>query len=418
MTAIGSAEPLDISRRRSRQLVSAAVHRHGALSANGISERLFSLVFSGLVYPQIWEDPAVDMEAMALAPGHHIVAIASGGCNVLSYLTAAPVHITAVDLNTAHIALNRLKVTAASRLSYDEFHSLFGNAASNANIALFDTKLAAHLDPETRDYWNSRDWLGRRRISGFARGFYRQGLLGRFIAAGHLLARLLGGNPRAMMQARSLEDQRFIFERHLRPLLKRPLLRKLLDRPAALFGLGIPPAQYEALAEGRPMHEVIEERLERLACAYDLRENYFAWQAFNRGYAAKDAGPLPPYLERRQFDDLKERAGAGAIAVVNTSLTARLALLQPRSVDRFILLDAQDWMTDEVLTELWREITRTARPGARVIFRTAGTATILPGRIPDDILQKWEYRADESLDYTHRDRSAIYGGFHLYVRGE
>ena len=36
------------------------------------------------------------------------------------------------------------------------------------------------------------------------------------------------------------------------------------------------------------------------------------------------------------------------------------------SFDRYVLLDAQDWMGDADLTKLWSEITRTARPGARV----------------------------------------------------
>ena len=39
------------------------------------------------------------------------------------------------------------------------------------------------------------------------------------------------------------------------------------------------------------------------------------------------------------------------------------------SRDRYVLLDAQDWMTNAQLEALWTEITRTARPGARVIFR-------------------------------------------------
>ena len=51
------------------------------------------------------------------------------------------------------------------------------------------------------------------------------------------------------------------------------------------------------------------------------------------------------------------------------------------SVDRFILLDAQDWMTDDQLNALWTEITRTAAPGARVIFRTAAEPSLLPGRV-------------------------------------
>ena len=72
-------------------------------------------------------------------------------------------------------------------------------------------------------------------------------------------------------------------------------------------------------------------------------------------------------------------------------------------------------MTDAQLNELWAEITRTALPGARVVFRTAGAPSILPGRVDDAILERWDYRAEESLDYSKRDRSAIYGGMHLYV---
>ncbi|MFX5578832.1 DUF3419 family protein, partial [Acinetobacter baumannii] len=81
------------------------------------------------VYAQIWEDPAVDMEALAITPDCHIVQIASGGCNVLSYLTADPKAITAVDLNTAHIALNKLKLAAARYLpDYETFHRFFARA--------------------------------------------------------------------------------------------------------------------------------------------------------------------------------------------------------------------------------------------------------------------------------------------------
>ncbi|TIX29361.1 MAG: DUF3419 family protein, partial [Mesorhizobium sp.] len=79
------------------------------------SERLFAFLFSGLVYPQIWEDPDVDMEAMQLGAGHRIVTIASGGCNILAYLTRSPERIDAVDLNAAHIALNRMKLEAVRR---------------------------------------------------------------------------------------------------------------------------------------------------------------------------------------------------------------------------------------------------------------------------------------------------------------
>ncbi len=414
MTATEAAEPFEITRRRSRELVSAAVHRHSPLSLAGLSERAFTLAFSDLVYAQIWEDPVVDMEALALAPGLRMVTIASGGCNLQSYLTAAPLDLTAVDLNTAHVALNRLKLAAVRHLDYADVFCLFADAASPRNVEVFDRQLARHLDADTRDYWNARDWRGRRRITAFARGLYRHGLLGRFIASGHALARLLGGNAGAMMQARSIGEQKQIFDRELRPLLRKPLVRRLLDQRSALFGLGIPPAQYDALCEGRPMHEVIEERLERLACGFDLADNYFAWQAFNRGYGGAGEGPLPPYLQAESFAALK--ANAANVRILNVSFTDYLEQQPDGSIDRFSLLDAQDWMTDTDLDALWRQITRTARSGTRVIFRTAGVATILPGRVGEQTLNRWEYRAEQSAALTRKDRSAIYGGFHLYVK--
>jgi len=103
--------------------------------------------------------------------------------------------------------------------------------------------------------------------------------------------------------------------------------------------------------------------------------------------------------------------------VRHTNFTDYLRTHSDATLDRYILLDAQDWMTDEQLTDLWSEITRTARPGSRVLFRTAGEPSILPGRVPDAILDRWQYRAADSLDYTRRDRSSIYGGVHLYVLG-
>ena len=408
------AETGEVSRRRNSALVGAAVHRNKLFSKAGLNERAFTLAFSSLVYPQIWEDPDVDMDAMQIGSDHRVVTIASGGCNALSYLGAGPREVIALDLNTAHLALNRLKVAAARHLpGYPEFFRFFGEANSPENVAAFDTYISPHLDPEAVDYWTGRDLKGRRRIERFQRGFYRYGLLGQFIALGHLLARLYGRNPRRLLEATTVAEQKEIYERELAPLFQKPFIKLMLDQRSSLFGLGIPPAQYDALAEGRPMHEVIEERLRRLACDYDLKVNYFAWQAFHRGYAAKGLGPVPPYLEEANYTKLRERLGR--LSLRNVSFTTYLEGQPAQSFDRYVLLDAQDWMNDQELSDLWTEITRTARPGARVIFRTAGTKTILPGRIPDGILNQWQYEAEQSADFTRRDRSAIYGGFHLYI---
>lgn len=398
-----------------KNIVRGAVLRHEQLSREGLLERAFTFAFRGLVYAQIWEDPEIDMEALAITPDCHVVTIASGGCNALSYLTANPASVTAVDLNTAHIALGRLKVAAARHLpDHAAFHRFFARADDAANIDAYRAHIRPRLDETSRAYWEGRDLAGRRRIKGFAGGFYRRGLLGGFIGAAHLLARLHGIDPRELLAAKSIEEQRAIFETRLAPMFERRFVRWLIDQPASLFGLGIPPAQYEALAADHAsgISAVLRRRLEKLACDFTLDDNYFAWQAFGRGYGDAPDAPLPPYLRVGNYDAVRDRADR--LDIRHQNMADYLESMTARSLDRYLLLDAQDWMTDAQLTRLWREITRTARSGARVLFRTAAASTLLPGRVPDAILDRWDYAADASLDYTARDRSAIYGGVHLY----
>lgn len=395
-----------------------AVHQHDEFTRQGILERLFTFAFRGLVYAQIWEDPAVDMAALELRPGTHLVTIASGGCNVLSYLTADPARITAVDLNAAHVALGRLKIAAARHVpDQASFHSFFARADHPANIAIYETHVAPHLDPVSRAYWEGRDPIGRRRIGGFARNFYRRGLLGSFIIAGQTLARIYGIDTREMLAATSLAEQRRIFNTRFAPLFDKKFMRWLTGNPAALFGLGIPPAQYQALLGDAPdMASVLRARLEKLACDFPIADNYFAWQAFGRGYGTGPDAPLPPYLQPQHHATIVDRIDR--IDYRHANFAAFLRSQPAMSCDRYVLLDAQDWMTDAQLTELWTEIGRTARPGARVLFRTAAEPSLLPGRVPSALLDRWRYEAEASAGFTRADRSSIYGGVHLYTLAE
>ena len=209
-----------------------------------------------------------------------------------------------------------------------------------------------------------------------------------------------------------MEEQRTIFEQRISPVFDRKFIRWLTSQPASLFGLGIPPAQYDALAGNARMAEVLRQRLEKLACDFSVNDNYFAWQAFSRGYGRGPDAPVPPWLEARNFDLVRSRIDRCTVRHAN--MTDHLRAQPDASLDRYILLDAQDWMTDVQLTDLWTEITRTARPGARVLFRTAAEDTLLPGRVPADLLDRWSYSEEQARELIRQDRSSIYGGLHLY----
>jgi S-adenosylmethionine-diacylglycerol 3-amino-3-carboxypropyl transferase len=400
-------------------LLERAAHQAAPATPRGVLERLFTLMFQGFVYNQIWEDPSVDLDALKLAPHHRLVTIASGGCNVLNYLTAAPARVLAIDLNPHHVALTRLKLAALEHLpDHKSFLRFFGGASDPRNIAAFDTFIRDRLDPATRAYWQASHGVRpRRRIEMFARNLYRHGLLGRFIGLLHGVARLHGRRLEDILAARTPKEQRDKFDQVLAPLFDSAALRLIARSPLSLYALGIPPAQYDALVScgNGDAIAVLRERVERLACDFPIAENYFAWQAFGRGYDLEAREALPAYLKAENHALLK--AQVSSVAVHHASLLDFLKAQPAQSLDRFVLLDAQDWMSPAQLQELWREIDRTANSrDARVIFRTAGETSPLEEKLPPGILAPWLYHAWESRVLHAQDRSSIYGGFHIYVR--
>ena len=76
---------------------------------------------------------------------------------------------------------------------------------------------------------------------------------------------------------------------------------------------------------------------------------------------------LPPYLQRQNFDAVRSRSSR--VRYVQRSFTDILRESPVAGFDRYVLLDAQDWMNDAELTALWTEITR---------HRAAGRAGHLP----------------------------------------
>ena len=135
----------------SAQLIADVVRNGEAQDEPTIWNRIYAFWLRRLVYTQIWEDPEADLAALQLPLGSTIVTISSGGCNALSYLTAQPAQVYAVDPNEAHLALLKLKLAGVRALSgYSEFWQFFGEAASPANAQLYRDRLRPVLDDEAR----------------------------------------------------------------------------------------------------------------------------------------------------------------------------------------------------------------------------------------------------------------------------
>ena len=397
------------------QLIADAVRNSRGQDEATVWDRLFAFWFRRLVYTQIWEDPEADLAALRLPVGSTIVTISSGGCNALSYLTAKPAQVYAVDLNEAHLSLLKLKLAGIRAFAnYAEFWQFFGEAASPANTTLYRERLRPWLDTDTRAYWDKRNVIGRPRHAYFTDGFYRHGMLGRFIGLAHLTAKLARIDLAALLHGKPDDPERIQALDRLHGLFHSPLARLITGTPALLFSLGIPPQQRALLAAAAPLNEVLHERLLRLINGHPNETNYFAWQALHRSYPGPGDRCLPPYLQSSQYERMRD--GAGLIIPVHANLRLFLESLPAREVDAVMLLDSQDWMAPEEICALWNAIDRTGSDNVRVIFRTAGAESPLESPELAPLLGIWRRDEERSADGFERDRSGIYGGFHCYAR--
>jgi S-adenosylmethionine-diacylglycerol 3-amino-3-carboxypropyl transferase len=406
-----------------QQLLIDAVKQKDISKKQGILQKLFAVWFDAFVYNQIWEDPRVDLQALQLDKNSRVLTISSGGCNALNYLIENPESVTAVDLNRHHIYLLNLKIAALKFLpGYQDFFAFFGFGKSDETVENYQKFIAPNLDKATKKFWEGSSFFGKlrhgRRINFFKKGgLYEHSRNGYFLRFFHKFARLVGCKPEEVLKAETPEEQAELYEKFIAPFFDSFLIQLVGKMPVTMFGLGIPPQQYEELkkdlADGANVIDIYRERTRRLAVEYPIYENYFAWQAFARKYDTENRKALPEYLKEANYQTLK--ANAGKIKTKIGSITEEIKNQPAGSFNRFVFLDAQDWMNAEMMTELWQAITEKSESGSRIIFRTAGAVSPIEKNLPKTLREKFVYERDFSGELFTQDRASIYGGFHLYI---
>jgi S-adenosylmethionine-diacylglycerol 3-amino-3-carboxypropyl transferase len=389
----------------------SAVQNEKTTTKQGILQKLFAIWFDAFVYNQIWEDPEVDLQALKLDENSRILTISSGGCNALNYLCESPQNVTAVDLNRHHIFLLNIKKTAIENLNYEDFFAFFGVGKSVRANEIYHKFLRENLDEATRTFWDKK-------IKIFNNGgLYEHSRNGYFLRFFHRFANLIGCQPDKVLEAKTPAEQAELYEKYINPFFDTAFIKIVGKLPITMFGLGIPPQQYEELkkdlAEGGSVIDIYRERAKKLAVDYPIEKNYFAWQAFARKYDTHAREAIPEYLKEENFATLK--ANINRLNTDIGSVTDKIKLSPKDSFNRFVFLDAQDWMNAEVMTDLWQAIADFGEKGSRIIFRTAGANSPIEVNLPKNLREKFYYEEDFSRELFKQDRASIYGGFHLYI---
>lgn len=315
-----------------------------------------------LYFAQVREDPRLELAALGAHLDTPIVIVGSAGCTALSLVAAGARDVVAVDLNRSQNHLIELKASAAA-LPPEAAVELLGGAPAADRQATY-RRLRSELTPAARGFFDARPAAVESGVLGM--GVTER--LMRLIAGTVRTAVHPAGRVERLLALSTLDQQREFYRQEwdtarwrllFRVLCNRLVLRRAYDE--RFF------AQVEDPTFAGHFHRVAEHTLTRLP----VRDNYFLHQLLTGRFAP---GHPPPYL-RRRLPDLTER-----LALVDGGFTDYLRTRPDASIGAYALSNICEWLTAAEIDELFGQIVRTARPGARLAFRNFVGWTEVPDR--------------------------------------
>jgi S-adenosylmethionine-diacylglycerol 3-amino-3-carboxypropyl transferase len=350
-----------------------------------------------LFFAQVREDPRAEIAALAPAAGETMVVVSSGGCTALSLLAAGAGRVVAVDLNRTQNHLVELKA-AACRLGAHDAIAFLGARPSATRAATY-AALRESLSPSACHYWDTR----QRHIEA---GVLGAGVSERFIGA-VVTALTLAVHPRSridrLLACRTLAEQRTLFANEWDTRRWRALFALLCNRLVLRHTY---PREFFAQVENPSFALHFRRCAEHALTDLPAHSNYFLHQMLTGSYPADEPDGVPPYLSPEGAEMIAAAGASGTddadrLHLIDGGMTEYLRSRPDASVHGFALSNICEWMTAPEIDALFREVMRTAAPGARLVYRNFVDWTELPAWceriVPDEALGARLSREDRSV---------------------
>lgn len=356
-----------------------------------------------LVFTHNWEDPESDQAALKIKTGDSVMAITSGGCNVLGFLLFDPGVVYSLDINPAQSYLLELKIAAIKCLGFDEFISFAGLKECENRSDLY-ARIKPLLSKEALGFWN-----GRQKI--LSKGFIMQGKYERFIRLAGKFIKVLQGRKRVrgLFKEKTKEEQEVYFDK-VWDTKRFHYLFKLLFNKRMLAKRGLV-ADYFHFDDGsRSFAESFYNRSRKAFRNIPIKGNYFLSLYLLGKY--NNENEVPAYLKRENYDIIRSRVDK--IKIITADAQGWIDSMPGESIDCFALSNICELMSDKDTNRLFTGVARAARNNARVIFRNL----MIPREVPDAL--NGQIVKDETLSrYIYdNDRSFVYGKVAAYTIGK
>jgi betaine lipid synthase len=350
------------------------------------------------IYAFTWEDSRVDHRLLKLGSDDVVLAITSAGDNILSYALSSPARIHAVDLNPNQNHLLELKVAAYSALPYAEFWKLFGEGRHANFRSLLISRLSPHMSSRAFQYWLNNTHIF---MSSRGKGLYETGGSRHAIRIVRLLATTLGfrSQVKALLDAKTLNEQREIWTKKIRPMIISRLLNYLVVSQEKFLwaALGVPHNQLAMLeadhlatestassssplghsdkelnsTRGKAVWEYMVQTLDPVIETSLIGEDNPYYLVCLQGSYSQRCHP--DYLKPKSHQKLSRGGAFDGLRIHTDEINEVVNRLTPGTLTVAVVMDSMDWFNpgEEAASTQISKLNRALKLGGRVMLRSA-----------------------------------------------
>jgi betaine lipid synthase len=349
------------------------------------------------IYAFTWEDSRVDQRLLKLTSDDVVLAITSAGDNILSYALSSPARIHAVDLNPNQNHLLELKVASFTALPYADVWKLFGLGKHPNFRSLLISRLSPHMSSRAFQYWlnNTHIFTSQR-----SKGLYETGGSRHAIRIIRLLSSALGFRSQiiALLKSKTLNEQREIWTKKIRPIIMSRLLSYLVISQEKFLwvALGVPHNQLAMLeadhlaaethsspsplehtpkelnsTRGKAVWEYMVQTLDPIIESSLIGEDNPYYLVCLQGSYSQRCHP--DYLKPKSHQKLSRGNAFDGLRIHTDEINEVVSRLTPGTLTVAVVMDSMDWF-DPGSEEAGRQIeklNRALKLGGRVLLRSA-----------------------------------------------
>lgn len=349
-------------------------------------------------YSQCWEDANLLKSALKIKNSDIVLSITSGGDNSLALLLYNPKEFFLVDKNPVQNYLAELKLKAPQVLSHSQYLELLGVNESESRLKYFE-KVSNLLSSEATSWFAQNEKVIRD-------GIIHRGKFEKYLNKFRRFILPLVHSEQTVFQFMNQNDlqSQIAFYKKTWNTWRWRLFFQIASNASLLnkFARQIGTVSHKNITKDTDYLK----RLENLIYRSLLKNNYYLCYSLFREYGKS----CPDYLSASGYTRLRKCENK-SYKFHSEDLLSFLNKTPDNILTKFNLSDFFEFLTPEEILNVWKQIIRTAKNGAVVVYWCNQLEQVPPYPLSQHIVRD----SNLEMQLSKQDRLYFYRSFHIYT---